>query len=192
MVAAAVFGRDGNLAAKAIDVTFEARGASQARGLLLDFRVDCLPRPHHDPQLLGLLDAHAAQDVLLVDRLTDTLPDLAQEVFLERDLAKLAWYRHQWPSKSIRRQRPREEKAPLTPPVPPSGMTMGRKVSDPGKVPIMDGERIVCAEESTPQQYFKLIASGEPDEHLLEALEDYVKRQKRRLAGQPKTEKAAS
>jgi len=51
-----------------------------------------------------------------------------------------------------------------------------------GKVKIMDGERVVFTEESNPQNYLKLVASGEVDETMLEALEDYVKRQKKRLA----------
>lgn len=38
-------------------------------------------------------------------------------------------------------------------------------------------------EESNPTQYVKLVASGEVDGTLLEALEDYVKRQKKRLEG---------
>lgn len=46
---------------------------------------------------------------------------------------------------------------------------------------LMDGERIVFVEESNPSQYLKLVASGDLDESLLEALEDYVKRQKKRL-----------
>lgn len=50
-----------------------------------------------------------------------------------------------------------------------------------GKVKLMDGERIVFTEESTPQQYLKIIASGDVDETMLDALEDYVKRQKKRL-----------
>jgi hypothetical protein len=50
-----------------------------------------------------------------------------------------------------------------------------------GKVKVMDGERIVFTEESNPQNYLKLIASGDVDETMLEALEDYVKRQKKRL-----------
>ena len=54
------------------------------------------------------------------------------------------------------------------------------------RVALMDGERVVFTEESSPQQYFKLVASGEPDEYLLEALADYVKRQRRRL-GLPDT-----
>ena len=45
----------------------------------------------------------------------------------------------------------------------------------------MDGERIVFTGESNPQNYLKLIASGDVDETMLEALEDYVKRQKKRL-----------
>jgi hypothetical protein len=44
----------------------------------------------------------------------------------------------------------------------------------------MDGERIVFTEESNPQNYLKLVASGDVDGTMLEALEDYVKRQKRR------------
>jgi hypothetical protein len=36
-------------------------------------------------------------------------------------------------------------------------------------------------EETSPAQYLRLVASGEMDESLLEALEDYVKRQKKRL-----------
>ena len=47
----------------------------------------------------------------------------------------------------------------------------------------MDGERIVFTEESNPQTYLKLVASGAGalDDSLLEALEDYVKRQRKRL-----------
>jgi hypothetical protein len=41
-------------------------------------------------------------------------------------------------------------------------------------------------EESNPQQYLKIVASGEVDETLLDALEDYVKRQKKRLSTAPK------
>ncbi len=47
----------------------------------------------------------------------------------------------------------------------------------------MSGERIVFVEESGPAQYLKLIANGELDETMLEALEDYIKRQKKRLLG---------
>jgi hypothetical protein len=45
----------------------------------------------------------------------------------------------------------------------------------------MDGERIVFTEENNPLQYVKLVASGDVDATLLDAIEDYVKRQKKRL-----------
>ena len=51
-----------------------------------------------------------------------------------------------------------------------------------GMVKLMEGERVVFVEEGSPSQYLKLVASGELDEGLLEALEDYVKRQKKRIA----------
>jgi hypothetical protein len=50
------------------------------------------------------------------------------------------------------------------------------------QVPVMEGERIVFTEEGQPNQYLKLIASGELDEGMLEALEDFVKRQRKRVA----------
>lgn len=43
-------------------------------------------------------------------------------------------------------------------------------------------ERVVFVEEGGPAQYLKLVASGELDAGMLEALEDYIKRQKKRLA----------
>ena len=39
---------------------------------------------------------------------------------------------------------------------------------------------VVFTEESNPQQYVKLVVSGDVDEMLLDALQDYVKRQKKR------------
>jgi hypothetical protein len=42
-------------------------------------------------------------------------------------------------------------------------------------------ERVVFVEEAGPAQYLKLVASGELDAGMLEALEDYIKRQKKRL-----------
>ncbi len=45
----------------------------------------------------------------------------------------------------------------------------------------MDGERVAFTEESQPGHYLKLIASGSVDDTMLEALEDYVKRQRKRL-----------
>jgi hypothetical protein len=46
----------------------------------------------------------------------------------------------------------------------------------------MEGERVVFTEETDPQTYVKLVASGAVDDSLLEALEDYVKRQRKRLS----------
>ncbi len=60
------------------------------------------------------------------------------------------------------------------PPPPPPGQKGSQ-------VKVMAGERIVFTEENNPQQYLKLVASGDVDDSLLEALEDYVKRQRKRL-----------
>ena len=70
-----------------------------------------------------------------------------------------------------------EDTPPLTPPPPPD--PGGEKNSN--KVKVMDSERVAFTEEGQPGQYLKLIASGEIDDTLLEALEDYVKRQRKRL-----------
>ena len=51
-----------------------------------------------------------------------------------------------------------------------------------GQVAIVNGERVAFTEESQPGHYLKLIASGEVDDLMLEALEDFVKRQRKRLA----------
>jgi hypothetical protein len=51
----------------------------------------------------------------------------------------------------------------------------------------MSGERVVFVEESGPEQYLKLVAAGPMDETLLEALEDYIRRQKKRLQNAPAT-----
>jgi hypothetical protein len=59
-----------------------------------------------------------------------------------------------------------------------------------GRVRIMDGERVVFTEESNPQQYVKLLVSGDVDETLLDALQDYVKRQKKRLRIEPSKDEA--
>lgn len=45
----------------------------------------------------------------------------------------------------------------------------------------MEAERVVFTEEWQPNQYLKLIASGDFDATLLEALEDFVRRQRKRL-----------
>ena len=52
------------------------------------------------------------------------------------------------------------------------------------QVSVMDGERVAFIEEGQPGQYLKLVASGDVDDYLLEALEDYVRRQRKRLAAQ--------
>lgn len=52
---------------------------------------------------------------------------------------------------------------------------------------LMEGERIVFSEETGPAQSLRLIAKGELDAYLLEALEDYIKRQKKRLGSQQKS-----
>jgi hypothetical protein len=56
---------------------------------------------------------------------------------------------------------------------------------------MMDGERVVFTVETNPQNYLKLVVGGEVDGTMGEALEDYVKRQKRRLGIQGQS-KAAS
>jgi hypothetical protein len=70
--------------------------------------------------------------------------------------------------------KPPEEEEPM----PPGGFVKppaGREIN------VMHGERVVFTEEGQPSQYLKLIASGDVDDFLLEALEDFVKRQRRRL-----------
>lgn len=47
---------------------------------------------------------------------------------------------------------------------------------------LMAGERLVFTEEDSPQQYVKLVASGQVSPELLDALDAYVKRQRNRLA----------
>lgn len=51
----------------------------------------------------------------------------------------------------------------------------GREVS------IVEGERVIFVEEANAGQYLKLIATGALDDSLLEALEDFTKRQRKRL-----------
>jgi hypothetical protein len=46
---------------------------------------------------------------------------------------------------------------------------------------IMEGERVVFSEETGSEQYLKLVAAGPLDDSLLEALEDYIRRQRKRL-----------
>jgi hypothetical protein len=65
---------------------------------------------------------------------------------------------------------------------PPLNTMPPPKPPPPAKgVVVMDSERVVFTEESQPNQYLKLIASGPIDDGLLDALEDFVKRQRRRV-----------
>ena len=65
-------------------------------------------------------------------------------------------------------------------------------MKDAAKVKLMDGERIVFTEESGQNQYLKIVASGDVDASILDALEDYVKRQKKRLGIAPEKKEAAN
>jgi hypothetical protein len=49
-------------------------------------------------------------------------------------------------------------------------------------VALTDGERVVFVEEADAGRYLKVIASGVLDDNLLEALEDFTKRQRKRLS----------
>jgi hypothetical protein len=74
----------------------------------------------------------------------------------------------------------------------PPGLPEGPKG---GQVKLMAGERVVFTEENSPANYLKLVASGDVDGTMLEALEDYVKRQKKRLGIDPRraqTDEAAA
>ena len=51
----------------------------------------------------------------------------------------------------------------------------------PGEAKVLVNERVVFTEEESPQQHIRLIAAGEMNEYLLDALEDFVKRQRKRL-----------
>jgi hypothetical protein len=52
-------------------------------------------------------------------------------------------------------------------------------------VKLMSGEQVVFVEAVSPDQYLKLVVAGQMDESLLEALEDYIRRQKKRLGNSP-------
>jgi hypothetical protein len=49
-------------------------------------------------------------------------------------------------------------------------------------------ERVVFSQESGANQYFKLVASGNVNNALLEALEEYVKREQKRVMAVPKAD----
>lgn len=99
--------------------------------------------------------------------------------FLEKESASKSHDASQEnPSESMRSQhsggapRPYADLKPAGEPAPPSKSK---------EVQLMDGERVVFADEAAPAQYLKLVVSGEVDKNLIDALEDYVKRQKKRL-----------
>lgn len=71
------------------------------------------------------------------------------------------------------------DKGETPPPPPPPGSK--------GQVKIMESERVVFTEEGQPSQYLKLIASGDVDDSMLEALEDFVKRQRKRIKASAQT-----
>jgi hypothetical protein len=62
---------------------------------------------------------------------------------------------------------------PPPPPAPPPLQSGGYR--------IMESERVVFSEETGAEQYLKLVAAGPLDDSLLEALEDYIRRQRKRL-----------
>jgi len=66
---------------------------------------------------------------------------------------------------------------PPPPPPPPKPRSSTKEIS------VMEGERVVFTEESNPRKYVKLVANGEIDETLLDALSSYVERQRNRLSG---------
>jgi hypothetical protein len=53
------------------------------------------------------------------------------------------------------------------------------------KEKVMEGERVIFKEESQRGQYLKLIASGDVDHTLLDALENFLKRQRKRRVATP-------
>jgi hypothetical protein len=71
-------------------------------------------------------------------------------------------------------------KAPI--PVPAPSVVAAAPSLGPEVSRMSGTERVVFVEEGGPAQYLKLVASGELDAGMLEALEDYIKRQKKRLA----------
>ena len=67
--------------------------------------------------------------------------------------------------------------SPAPPPTP-------HKATQHGGYQVMDGERVVFSEEIGTANYLKLVANGEMNTDLLDALEDFIKRQKRRIEAQ--------
>jgi hypothetical protein len=70
-----------------------------------------------------------------------------------------------------------EEGGATVPPPPPPAPV----VQQHGGYQVMEGERVVFSEEVGSASYLKLVANGEMNVDLLDALADFIKRQKRRL-----------
>ncbi len=77
----------------------------------------------------------------------------------------------------VQAARERTPSAPLTVPV---ARPLHQQVT--GDVAVMSGERVIFVDEVSPGRHLRVIASGEVDEELLDALEDFTKRRKKRLA----------
>ena len=71
-------------------------------------------------------------------------------------------------------------------------MSISRPIALPAParsgVELMAGERVVFVDEAGASQYLKLVAAGDIDAGSLEALEDFVKRQRRRLSAASATQ----
>lgn len=74
--------------------------------------------------------------------------------------------------------------AGVKPVLPDPGMVIkaaGFERSQTKEEQLMSGERVVHVDELGPSQYLKLIWCGEMDADLLDGLDEYVQRQKKRL-----------
>lgn len=67
------------------------------------------------------------------------------------------------------------QQTPLSIPVVVNAAMQGERII------LKEDERIIFKEEESPKQYVWLVAAGDLNEYLLEALEDFIKRQRKRL-----------
>lgn len=75
-----------------------------------------------------------------------------------------------------------ESEGPIQlPAVIPTATAPSTPPTQQGGYRLMEGERVVFSEETGTEQYLKLVAAGPLDDSLLEALEDYIRRQRKRL-----------
>ena len=70
--------------------------------------------------------------------------------------------------------------AEITPDPAPSASSLSSIVAGL-RAKVDEGERVIFVEEGTPGQRLKIVASGELDEFMLEALQNFIDRRKRRL-----------